>query len=77
MTDLSRLNVSLTKHGAHKIAELLKKYDKDVVLKHLWGSEPGIKIEAAQAKKTLSANSKGEVPEIWNKAKLRGWSCPC
>lgn len=72
MTDLSRLNVSLTKHGAHKIAALLKKYDKDDVLKHLSGSEAGVNIESAQAKKTLSANSKGDVPELWNKAKLRG-----
>jgi hypothetical protein len=29
---LSRLNVSLTKHGAHKVALLLRKYGKDEVL---------------------------------------------
>ncbi len=72
MTNLRKLNVSLTKHGAHKIAALLKKYDKDEVLKHLSRSESGINIERAQAKKTLSANSGGAVPGLWNKARQRG-----
>jgi len=64
--------VSLTKHGAHKIAALLNKYDKDEVLDHLSDSELGINIELAQAKKTLCASSKGLVPTIWNKARQRG-----
>jgi len=72
MTDLRTLNVSLTKHGAHKIATLLDKYDKDEVLKHLSGSEPGVNIELAQAKKTLCASSRGAVPALWNEAKQRG-----
>jgi len=72
MTDLRKLNVSLTKHGAHKIAALLKKYDKDEVLKHLWDSEPGINIELAQAKKTLSATRDNKVPGVWREAQLRG-----
>lgn len=72
MTDLRKLNVSLTKHGAHKIAVLLKKYDKDEVLKHLWDSEPGINIELAQAKKTLSATRDNKVPDVWREAHLRG-----
>ena len=72
MTELRKLDVSLTKHGAHKVAALLKKYEKDKVLDHLAGSEPGINIESAQARKTLAANARGVIPEVWAKAKLRG-----
>lgn len=72
MTDLRKLNVSLTKHGAHKIAALLKKYDKDEVLNHLSNSVPGINIEAAQARKTLSVTGRDKVPELWREAQLRG-----
>jgi len=72
MTNLRKLTVSLTKHGAHKIATLLKNYDKDEVLNHLSGSVAGVNIELAQAKKTLSANSRGAVPDVWKKAQVRG-----
>lgn len=71
MTDLSRLSVSLTKHGAHKIAFLLRHYDKDEVLKHLTGGIVGINIERAQALKTL-AFTNGAVPDFWNVARDRG-----
>lgn len=71
MTDLSRLSVSLTKHGAHKIAYLLRHYDKDEVLEHLSGSIEGVNIERAQALKTL-AFSDGVVPAFWNLARDRG-----
>jgi len=72
MTDLTKLDVSLTKHGAHKIAILLRKYDKDDILNHLEGSEPGVNIELAQAKKNLSASRQGVVPDLWNDARQRG-----
>ena len=72
MTDLRKLKVSLTKHGSHKIAVLLRKYDKDEVLKHLEHSEPGVNIELAQAKKNLSVNEQGRVPDLWNEARLSG-----
>lgn len=72
MTDLHKLNVSLTKHGAHKVAALLKKYGANEVLKHLTSSEPGINIESAQAKKTLSANKQGKVPDVWKEAQQQG-----
>lgn len=72
MTNLKKLNVSLTKHGAHKVAALLKKFETDEVLNHLWNSERGINIETAQAKKTLSVNGKGVVPVVWDKAKALG-----
>ncbi|MBT9154881.1 MAG: hypothetical protein DDT39_01567 [Firmicutes bacterium] len=72
MIELSRLAVSLTKHGAHKIAALLKKYDKDEILDRLEGVEPGINIEEAQARKNLSVDRFGKVPEVWNKARAAG-----
>ena len=72
MLSLSKLNVSLTKHGAHKIALLLRKYDKDDILDRLEGVEPGVNIEAAQARKNLSASASGTVPDVWNKARAAG-----
>lgn len=72
MTKLGKLSVSLTKHGAHKIALLLKKYEAQSVLDHLHNSVAGVNIEAAQAKKNLSVSSDGHVPEVWNKAKMLG-----
>lgn len=71
-TDLKKLAVSLTKHGAHKLASLLTKYDKDSILDNLSGSEPGINIELAQAKKNLSVNRSGQVPDVWDDARQRG-----
>jgi hypothetical protein len=72
MTRLGRLTVSLTKHGAHKIALLLQKYDANSILQHLEGSEPGVNIELAQAKKNLSISADGNIPEVWNKARALG-----
>jgi len=72
MLNLNKLRVSLTKHGAHKIAILLKKYDKDTILDQLQGVEPGINISTSQAKKNLSVTGAGEVPEVWNKARVAG-----
>lgn len=72
MLELSRLTVSLTKHGAHKIAALLKKYKKDEILKHLNGTDTGINIETAQARKNLSVDKLGNVPEVWDKARAAG-----
>ena len=72
MTDLNQLAVSLTKHGAHKLATLLRLYDKDNVLEHLSGSVDGVNIELAQAKRNLSVRADGEVPEVWAKARALG-----
>lgn len=72
MTNLTKLTVSLTKHGAHKIAILLKKYDSKNILMHLSDSVPGVNIERAQAIKNLSANSKEIVPDVWDEARGRG-----
>jgi hypothetical protein len=72
MTNLKKLRVSLTKHGAHKVASLLKKFPAHEVLKNLSGQVPGINIETAQARKTLGADGVGTVPSFWADAKLAG-----
>jgi hypothetical protein len=72
VTNLNKLVVSLTKHGAHKVAELLDKVQPDEVIQNTWGIFPGIKIDAAQARKVLSASEKGRLPEVWHAAKKAG-----
>lgn len=71
MIDLNLLKVSLTKHGAHKLALLLRKYEASVLLKHLWGSIEDVKIEVVQAKKNLSVRG-DVVPPVWDKARALG-----
>ena len=72
MLRLGKLNVSLTKHGAHKIAILLRKYDKDHILDQLSELEPGINIDIAQAGKNLSIGPGNAVPELWNTIRRMG-----
>lgn len=57
MTDLNKLTVSLTKHRSHKIAALLDAFPPDEVIASTWGKVPGINIDAAQARKVLSATN--------------------
>ncbi len=71
-TDLNRLRVSLTKHGAHKVAYLVERFDKDDILNHLQGDYKSINIDDAQARKILSASDDGTAPELWNKLKPYG-----
>lgn len=68
MTNLAKLNVSLTKHGAHKIALLLRDFDKDHILENVEGKVEGINIELAQARKNLSVSG-GVVPDLWNEVR--------
>ena len=68
MTDLTRLKVSLTKHNAHKVAQLLKAFDADLVLSHL----DEIKADLAQTRKNLSVTSDGSLPEVWRKVQRLG-----
>ncbi|MBR7918272.1 hypothetical protein KDX16_21025 [Burkholderia vietnamiensis] len=72
MINLSRLSVSLTKHGAHKIAWLIRDYDPDTILNRLSGSVAGINIEEAQARKNLSVGTDNKVPQVWKDAKSKG-----
>ncbi|MHB8679288.1 MAG: hypothetical protein ACYC7G_06090 [Rudaea sp.] len=68
MTDLSLLTVSLTKHNAHKLAPLLKKYGPQQVLSKL----DEVHAEVAQARKNLSVQPGDKVPKVWDKAKVLG-----
>jgi len=68
---LERLNVSLTKHGAYKVAVLLKNYDIKNAISHLHDEELNIDIDEAQAKKNLNYFSSSHIPEYWDKIRLR------
>jgi hypothetical protein len=72
MTNLDHLKVSLTKHGAHKIATLLKTYNSKQILNHLTGSVDGVNIERVQALKNLSADSHDLVPILWDEVRVLG-----
>lgn len=72
MTQLNKLKVSLTKHGAHKLSILLRQFKIDDILSNLDGSVPGVNIELAQAKKNLSVNKGNTVPFVWKEAKDKG-----
>lgn len=67
-TNLSKLKVSLTKHNAHKLATLLKKYKTDEVLDHL----DEVRAEKAQSHKNLSVQDDNKLPEVWSVAKSLG-----
>jgi len=71
-TDLTKLRVSLTKHGAHKIAYLLQEFDKDDILNHLEGDFMDINIDDAQTRGILSIDEKGIAPDLWNEIKKYG-----
>lgn len=68
MTELSRLKVSLTKHNAHKVAQLLRDYRADQILARL----DEVHAEAAQAHKNLSVQPGDKIPEVWTKVKKLG-----
>lgn len=72
MTNLNSLRVSLTKHGAHKIALLLRTFDSTKVLKHLKNSVPGINIDRVQAIKNFSAGTDEIVPDLWDEVRAMG-----
>ncbi len=72
MTDLESLKVSLTKHGAHKIAALLRAFPKDQVLDNTWGRYRGIKIDRTQAAKNLSADENDVLPDVWDQVRQLG-----
>jgi len=65
-TDLQRLRVSLTKHGAHKIAYLIQAFDKDDILNHIAGDYKDIHIDHAQVSNILSIAPDGSIPDLWN-----------
>lgn len=71
MLNLRKLKTSLTKHGAHKIAWLLRDFQPQEVLSKLNGVVTGINIDAVQAHKNLSVDG-GVVPSVWAEAKKIG-----
>lgn len=72
MDRLSHLTVSLTKHGAHKIATLLSFYDIDDLLDHTTSSELRVDINRTMVAKIMSASDSGSIPGLWNTAKSLG-----
>jgi hypothetical protein len=72
MLDLNRLDVSLTKHGAHKIAHLIMKYPIEDLLQHLDDADLGIHIDEAQTRKNLSISKNGSIPTYWKEIKRKG-----
>jgi hypothetical protein len=71
MIDVKKLRVSLTKHGAHKIATLLRHIKASEVPKNLSGQVASVFIDEAQAKKNLSVR-RGVVPAVWDQARAQG-----
>lgn len=65
MLNKNNLKVSLTKHGAHKIAQLLVKFGARASLEHTLDESLAIDINLAQASKNLSAYD-GNVPLYWD-----------
>lgn len=72
MTDLTRLKVSLTKHGAHKLARLLRHFPAEKVLENTSGAYEDIDIDLSQAKKNLSVFEDGTLPGVWHQAQEAG-----
>lgn len=68
MTDLGLLTVSLTKHGAHKVAGVLKQFPTGEVLQRA----PAHGADRSQARKNLSALSGEALPPVWDQAKALG-----
>lgn len=71
-TDLNKLRVSLTKHGAHKVAYLVYHFPRTEVLKHTDGDYSSITIDYAQACKILSADQNDLPPELWDQLRKYG-----
>lgn len=72
MTDLSRLKVSLTRQGAHKVAELIKAFPRHEILGNLDGTYREIRITESQTRKNLSIPEAGEIPKIWDDVRQLG-----
>ena len=72
MTNLNKLVVSLTKHGVHKVADLLDRFPPNDVIANTRGSVAGINIDSGQARMVLSAHRDGTLPEVWHEAKKAG-----
>ncbi len=71
--NLKRLNVSLTKHGAHKVAKLVDKLPLSEVMDNVDNAELNVHIDLALTKKVLSVyKNNSPVPQFWEFAKKQG-----
>lgn len=72
-TDLNKLRVSLTKHGAHKVAYLIHAFNRNEILGHTSGDYNSIIIDHAQARRILSA----VLPILWEQLRQYGQEDIC
>jgi hypothetical protein len=64
MPGLHELNVSLTKNGYFKVADVIEKHPRHEVLDNIRGTYAGINLDRAQIAKMLSADPiTKELPE--------------
>lgn len=69
MINLSKLKVSLTKNGYHKVWELIKELPIEEVLSKTDGGLGHIHIEQAQARGMLSGQRNNVLPAVWQNVK--------
>lgn len=69
--DLSKLYTSLTKYGAHQLAELLRTVPAGDLLDVI-EAQVDTAIDLAQARKNLSVDKSRVVPDVWDRARARG-----
>ena len=73
MPGLLELNVSLTKNGYFKVADVIAKHPHHEILNNIRGTYPGINLDRAQIAKMLSADPvTKELPEEWDE--IRSYS---
>jgi hypothetical protein len=73
MSGLHELNVSLTKNGYFKVADVIAKHPRHEVLNKIRGTYAGINLDRAQIANMLSADpSTKELPEEWDE--IRNYS---
>jgi hypothetical protein len=73
MPGLHELNVSLTKNGYFKVADVIEKHPRHEVLNNIRGTYVGINLDRAQIANMLSADSNTrELPEEWDE--IRSYS---
>ena len=73
MPGLHELNVSLTKNGYFKIADVIEKHPRHEVLNNIRGTYVGINLDRPQIANMLSADpSTRELPEEWDE--IRNYS---
>ena len=67
MPGLEALNVSLTKNGYFKVADVIEKHPRHEVLSNIRGRYPGINLDRAQIANMLSVDPvTKELPEEWD-----------